>query len=206
MICTTHPDKQAVGNCSICNKALCSACLYYADGDPYCQDCVSELGREHEMMQKQNRRQMRIAAIAGAVVSVAGVMGWQRLMFYTGFSMAMFTPIAMFCLAFGVAMLMLRIAHQRSKMLFSFGAVYAVGIMLGSERIDYDYSLYQQARSGLSAEKLLEFTQQNTYIAYLNRMDPFDYAFILLCVVMIWRRLWSARSDELVILGPEGGV
>ena len=204
MTCTTHPDAEAINGCCICNQALCAHCIYYADGDPYCQACVSELEREHVIFQKQNRRRTMVAGIVGAIVSVVGALGWQRLMFYTEFSLAMFTPLAMFSLAFGVAMLMIRIADYRSKILFLIGTFFAIGIMLGSERIDYDFSIHQQAASGLSAEKLLEFTQQNTYISYLNRMDPFDYAFILMCVVMIWRRLWPVRSDELMILAPEG--
>lgn len=206
MTCAEHPDKEAAVSCCVCNRALCTDCLYYADGEPYCQDCAGELEREYEVIKQKNMRMTMVAGTVGAIVSVVGVLGWQRLMFMTNFGMAMFTPIIMFCLAFGVAMMMVRITDHRSKLLFAIGAIYAVGIMLGSERIEYDYLIHQQAQNGLSAERLLAYTQENTYIAYLNRMDPFDYAFIMLCLVMIWRRLWSSRSDDLVILTPEGGA
>jgi hypothetical protein len=200
--CAVHPDRDAINACVICGTMLCKECLYYIDSEPHCTACVSKREREYLAGREARKRRALLAGLIGAALSVGAVLGWQWGMFRTHFGLGMLTPFVMFCVVMALAMTMVRVAGHRSRLLCGIGVVLALGIMLGGERIVYDYALFQAAQQGLSAEKLLRFKEQNTFLNHLGRMGPFDYAFILLGVFFIWRRLWPARSDELAIVRP----
>lgn len=200
--CTLHPERESVAECTNCGKGICPSCLYYADSDPYCRDCVAELEKAYAVQRKSLRRRTLLAGLAGSVVAVAAVLGWQWGMFRTGFGMAMLTPFLMFLVVIGLSFGMLRIAGSRTPLLFGIGVFLTLWLMGGGEYIMYDYELYRAAQQGLSAEKLYRFKDEYTFANHLTKMGVFDYAFMLLALVSVWRRLWPFRTDELVILRP----
>ena len=202
--CLTHPDQEKVTDCSVCGHALCRACLYYADGDPYCLSCVSMVEREFETEQKKRTRRAVLSMPVGLSIGVATVLGWRWLMFQTAFGMMMLTPMIMIVVILGMAVLMCRIAGARSQMLFAAGAVLAIGIMLGEEYIEYDYAIYQTAQQGtLSAENLLRVVEKNTYVDHLQSRGIFTYFFFGVGIFLTWRRLWPLSKDEFIIIRPE---
>jgi len=40
--CTRHPDKEAVGNCAECGKAICDECKVEHQGKMVCSLCLDE--------------------------------------------------------------------------------------------------------------------------------------------------------------------
>ncbi|MBM3264725.1 MAG: hypothetical protein FJY97_15055 [candidate division Zixibacteria bacterium] len=200
--CELHKERETVSECVTCGKGLCVGCRFYAASEPYCEGCTKELEREYTEFRKKQRQRVLFAGIAGSSAGVALVLGWQWAMFRTGFGMAMLTPFLMFLAVGGLAFGMLRIVGSRTVALFVIGAVLAVGILIGGEYIMYDYKLYQAAQQGLTAEKLFQFKTENTFSDHLIHMGVFDYAFIVLGMVFVWRRLWPTRKEELVILRP----
>jgi len=43
MKCEKHPEREAIGVCANCGKAICEECRVEADGKNYCKDCVGKL-------------------------------------------------------------------------------------------------------------------------------------------------------------------
>ena len=202
MPCTTHPNRNEVTACSVCDQALCQECLFYANSDPYCHSCVSILEREHVQTHKKRVRRTILSVPVGMVIAAVGVASWRWAMLQTAFGMALFTPFVTMGIILGVAWILVRVTGGRSLTLFGVGVVLAVGVMLGGEYIMYDYKLYSAASQGLSAEKLLRYAEQNTFEMHLKRLGILDYPFFLFGIFLVWRRLWPAKTDELVVVRP----
>jgi hypothetical protein len=45
MKCANHPDRTALGYCSACGKALCTACLVRTSTGNYCEPCATGANR-----------------------------------------------------------------------------------------------------------------------------------------------------------------
>lgn len=43
MKCEKHPEREAIGVCANCGKAICDECRVESDGKNYCKDCVGKL-------------------------------------------------------------------------------------------------------------------------------------------------------------------
>jgi hypothetical protein len=204
MTCLTHPDRDKVVDCSVCDRALCSECLYYANSAPYCHSCVTMVEREFLAMQKRRRKRTILAIPTGVAVGIVAVLGWRWFMFETGFGMMMFTPMVMVGVILGVAVMMCQIAGARSLKLFTAGAILAVAIMLGEEHIEYDYAIYNTAQqSGLTAEKLLRVVEDYTYVDHLKTRGIYSYFFFAVGIFLTWRRLWPMSNDELILIRPD---
>jgi len=48
MKCEKHPEREAIGVCANCGKAICAECRVEIEGKNYCKDCVSELFEEEK--------------------------------------------------------------------------------------------------------------------------------------------------------------
>lgn len=202
MACANHPDREQKAACYRCGKPLCEACLYYANSDPCCETCVSDLQREFLAEQRTRSRRMALTVLIGAAVSAGGVAAWEWGMNQTRFEMALFTPFVMIGIIFGAALLMRRVLRQGSKALFAVACLFTLGVLLRGEYIIYKSTLYRAAAQGLSAEQLLRFSETHTYWSHLKQLGPFDYLFVLAALFLTWRRLWPLRSAGLDIVRP----
>ena len=43
MACYNHPDKEAIANCSVCGRPICSDCYVEIGGNSYCKNCLNAL-------------------------------------------------------------------------------------------------------------------------------------------------------------------
>ena len=43
MACYIHPDRDAVANCSVCGRPICSECYVEIGGSSYCKNCINTL-------------------------------------------------------------------------------------------------------------------------------------------------------------------
>jgi hypothetical protein len=48
--CHLHPERVTERRCTICEKAICSACLQQDSGKPYCSKCIED-GRRYNAME-----------------------------------------------------------------------------------------------------------------------------------------------------------
>lgn len=202
MSCTVHPERDSFADCSTCSQGLCRDCLYYANSEPYCANCLSEVEKAFAQEQKARKTRTLVAGTVGSAVAVTAVLGWQWLLFRTQFSAALLTPFLMYTMVVVLALVMARVARTRNYLVFGAGAVLALGMMLGGEYLTYQYELFREGQKGLSAEDLYRFKETFSFADHLKRLGPFDYCFILLAVLWTWRRLWPSRLDELAIIRP----
>lgn len=191
--CATHPDRASVASCSVCDKALCQDCRRESHGATYCEVCV-EIAPS--LLREEPPRPFRtlLAFLAGAVLSVAALLGWDWAMFRTEFGLARFTSQGMLCVALAAVAVMRRVSGRRPAWLRLLAYGLVIGMLLGGEYIQYQYVLFQAARQQrLTAEQLLRYSEQYTYLTHLRWLGPFDYLFMLAGLFVTWRWLRNHR-------------
>ncbi len=202
MPCSVHPDTASFADCSNCGQGLCRDCLYYANSEPYCVNCIAEVEKAFAQEQKTHRTRSIVSGLVGFTLAVTTVLSWEWILFKWQFGPALFTPFLMYIMVVVLTLVMARVARTRNYLVFGIGAVLALGMMLGGEYLTYQYELFRTGQQGLSAEKLYRFKETYSFADHLKRLGAFDYCFIVLAVLWTWRRLWPSRSDELAIIRP----
>ena len=55
MTCYIHPDREAIANCSVCGRPICSECYVEIGGSPYCKNCINALlGSDSENVEDES--------------------------------------------------------------------------------------------------------------------------------------------------------
>lgn len=146
----------------------------------------------------QPRTRTILAFLAGTAFSVVAVVAWQWGMFRMQFGWARFTSQVMLAVALAAVVLMRRVVGQRGLLLRVLGCGLVVGVLLSGEYVQYQYTLFQAARQQkLSAEQLLRYSEQYTYLTHLKGLGPFDYLFVAASLVVTWR--WLRPSKPVVV-------
>ena len=72
MKCYKHNNKDAVGQCSTCNKGVCDQCAVDVRGKLFCRDCVARGTTQYESNTHSERRDPGIAAVLSLIFPGAG--------------------------------------------------------------------------------------------------------------------------------------
>lgn len=203
MNCATHPDREEVAACSLCGKTLCQDCLLYANDAACCESCAEVLQRRHAEATSRGPRTL-FAVLSGVAFSGAAVAAWEWNMFRTQFGLAMFTSQVMLGIALAAVVLMRRVAGRGGMLLRLLACGLVIGILLRGEHLRYQYSLFQIAhQQRLTAEQLLHYSEQYTYMTHLKKLGPFDYLFMIAGLFVTWRRLRPSEPVPLEIIKPD---
>jgi len=87
-ICTRHPERQAIGTCFSCGKAVCEECALIEEGKTICPLCLDIKEPLETLVQKDVRITKRIVWVILAVL-IAGI--WAAL-WLRSIATALFLP------------------------------------------------------------------------------------------------------------------
>jgi hypothetical protein len=78
MKCEKHPEREAIGVCANCGKAICAECRVEIEDKNYCKDCVSELFEEEKKADlKLVMKKFDITLFIGPILAiVASFLPW----------------------------------------------------------------------------------------------------------------------------------
>ncbi len=73
MKCYNHPDRDAVGPCSLCGKGVCEEDAVYINGKLYCKECAKKVLTGKEKKLYRSRRNSSICGVCGGLAEYADV-------------------------------------------------------------------------------------------------------------------------------------
>lgn len=77
MKCFTHPQADAVAQCSQCQKGVCSTCAHDLDGNVFCSSCV-ETGLREEIA-RARRRVTGVWVFTGIITAIGAIVAFSQV-------------------------------------------------------------------------------------------------------------------------------